>query len=61
MPGTGRHDAGGIYQAVFGGWCVARGTWQVAGGQNLDIGQYHSLNRISCAATEMRSHDASWS
>ena len=58
-PGTERREAGGVWRAVFGGWRVACGRWWVAGVQNLDVGQYHSLNLISCAATETRSHDAS--
>ena len=34
MPGTGRREAGGVWQAVFGGraavgvWRVACGRWQ---------------------------------
>jgi hypothetical protein len=52
-PGAGRREAGGR-------WCVAGGGWRVAcDGRNHDVGRYHSLNLIFCAATTMRSHDAS--
>jgi hypothetical protein len=32
MPGTGRREAGGVWQAVFGGWWAACGVRRVAGG-----------------------------
>jgi len=32
-PGTGRHEAGGIWRAVFGGRQAASGVWGVAGGR----------------------------
>jgi hypothetical protein len=45
-PGTGRSEAGGGWQAVYGG-------------RYHDVGRYHSLNLIFSAATATRSHDAS--
>jgi len=45
-PGTGRREAGGGWQAAYGG-------------RNHDVGRYHSLNLIFNAATVTRSHDAS--
>jgi len=61
--GTGRHKAGGVsWQCLVGGvWRVVCGRWRAAyGGWNHDVRRYHSLNLIFSAATETRSHDASW-
>jgi hypothetical protein len=43
-----------------GVWRVACSRWQAAyGGQNHDVGRYHSLNIIFSAATATKSHDTS--
>ena len=53
--------AGGGWRVAGGGWRVAGGRWWVAGGggQNNDVGLYHSLNCIFSSATETKSHDDS--
>jgi len=50
---------GGAWHVAGGRWQVAGGQWRVAGGRNHDVGRYHSLSLIFCAATKTRSHDAS--
>jgi len=41
-------------------WHVAGGGWRaVYGGQNHDVGRYHSLNLIFSAPTATGSHDVS--